>query len=117
VRGYEIEQAGKETFGKNQFVCNLEYRWNAMPVRPFRIFKWSFGLGLQLAAFGDLGLAWSRPEDLALDRTRLGCGLGARLLLPGMEMVRFDVGLNRNGEFAFNFGTGSIFSARRLRVR
>ena len=72
-----LEQ-GKEIFGKNQFIWNLEYRWNFMPVRPLQVFKWSFGVGLQAAAFADVGVAWSEPEDLNWKRTRAGYGLGLR---------------------------------------
>lgn len=117
VRGYKLEELGKELFGKNQLLYNLEYRWNFLPVRALKIFKWSFGVGLQAAAFGDVGVVWDRSQDFSLDRTRAGFGAGLRLLLPGMEMMRFDVGMGQDGDVVFNFGVNSIFFGRKQRVR
>ncbi len=117
IRGYKLEELGKEIFGANQFIYNLEYRWNVLPVRPLQVFNWSIGVGVQLAAFADAGVAWSRAEDFSLDRTRVGFGLGARLLLPAVEMMRLDVGMSQYGDVVFNFGMNTIFFGRRLRVR
>jgi outer membrane protein assembly factor BamA len=117
VRGYRLDELGKEIFGKHQLIYNLEYRWNVRPVRPLNVWKWSVGVGLQLAAFADAGIAWSEPRDFGLDRTRMGFGLGARLLVPAAEMVRLDVGMSQDGDVVFSFGTSSIFFGRRLRVR
>ena len=117
VRGYHLDDLGKELFGANQLIYNLEYRWNFLPVQDLKVFKWSFGVGLQAAAFADAGVAWSRAEDFSLDRTRAGFGLGLRVLLPAVEMMRLDVGMSQYGDVVFNFGMNSIFFGRRLRVR
>ena len=77
----------------------------------------SFSLGLELAAFGDVGLAWSRPGDFNIARTRSGFGLGVRLLVPGLESLRFDVARSEHGDTVFNFGVRAIFDERKKRVR
>lgn len=117
VRGFELAELGKEMSGKHQLLYTLEYRYLLKPIHPVSIFSWSVGVGLELAAFGDLGVVWSRPEDLSLDRTRAGFGAGLRVLLPALEMVRFDVGVSQYGDVVFNFGVNSIFTARRQRAR
>ncbi|MFT5234476.1 MAG: outer membrane protein assembly factor BamA [Candidatus Krumholzibacteriia bacterium] len=117
VRGYKLEELGKEIFGKNQFLYTLEYRYLVLPRGPIRIFKWSFSIGAELAAFGDAGLAWSDPEDFNLSRMRSGAGLGIRLLVPGLDSVRFDVARSEDGDTVFNFGVRAIFDERKKRVR
>ncbi|MCP4292991.1 MAG: BamA/TamA family outer membrane protein [bacterium] len=117
VRGYELEDLGKEIFGKNQFLYTLEYRFLAIPTRPVKIFKWTFSLGLELAAFGDVGVAWSDPHDFNTDRSRSGGGVGVRLLVPGLDSLRFDVARSEDGNTVFNFGLRAIFDERKKRVR
>ncbi len=116
VRGYELEELGKEIFGKNQFLYTLEYRYLAIPTRPVKILKWTFSLGLELATFGDVGVAWSDPSEFNVDRTRSGFGLGVRLLVPGLDSLRFDVARSEEGNTVFNFGVRAIFDERKKRV-
>ena len=117
IRGYRLEELGAEIYGKNQLLYNLEYRYLLVPVQALRLFKWSFGLGLEAAAFADAGVAWSRGGDFNLDRTHLGFGAGMRLLVPSIEMVRFDFGISQEGTMLFNFGINSMFFQRKQRVR
>lgn len=117
IRGYKLSELGKELFGKNQFLYTLEYRYTLLAPRAFSVFKWSVGMGFELAAFGDVGVAWSRSQDFSLNRTRYGYGVGFRVLLPAIEMVRFDIGISQYGDVVFNFGMNSIFQARTLRIR
>ena len=117
VRGYKLEELGKEIFGKNQFLYTAEFRHLAIPVHPVNILKWSFSLGLEFAAFGDVGVAWSRPGDFNLARTRSGYGVGVRLLVPGLDSLRFDVARSEEGDTVFNFGVRGIFDERKKRVR
>jgi len=117
IRGYKLEELGNELFGKNQFLYTLEYRYTLLPLRGFKILKWTISAGFELAGFGDGGIAWSQAREFALDRARFGFGLGLRLLLPGVNMIRFDVGMSQFGDAVFNFGANSIFEARRQRVR
>jgi outer membrane protein insertion porin family len=117
VRGYKLEELGKEIFGKNQFIYTLEYRYLIIPTQPVKILKWTFSLGLELATFGDVGVAWSHPNDFNLDRTRSGYGAGVRLLVPGLDSLRFDFARNEEGQNVFNFGVRAIFDERKKRVR
>ncbi len=117
IRGYRLEELGMDLYGKNQFLFNIEYRWNFIPMRDLKIIKWTISTGLQLACFLDTGLAWSRSTDFNIQRTRTGFGAGLRLLLPGVEMLRFDMGVSQYGDFVFNFGVQSIFAGRRQKIR
>jgi len=117
IRGYKLEELGQELFGKNQFLYTLEYRYNLLPLRGFKIFRWTISAGFDLAGFGDAGIAWSQSKDFSFNRARFGYGVGLRLLLPGVNMIRFDVGMSQYGDVVFNFGVNSIFEARRQRVR
>ncbi|HET9316081.1 MAG TPA: hypothetical protein VFQ51_10850, partial [Vicinamibacteria bacterium] len=77
----------------------------------------SIRVGLEVAAFGDLGVAWSDADELTVARTRGGAGLGLRLLVPGTEMVRFDVAWSEQQGVHFHFATGSKPYAQRQRLR
>jgi outer membrane protein assembly factor BamA len=116
IRGYDPEQLGEVLFGKNQLISTVEYRYALVPLRSFRIIKWSFSLGVQGAGFVDLGTAWSDQSQLTGDRFRVGWGFGLRLIVPNNEMIRFDLGFSESGVH-FHFGTWSKFTAQRFRIR
>ncbi len=60
VRGWGLDS----TRGKNQFINTIEYRYQWVPPRALKVFGFNFYLGVQLALFGDFGLAWDdRSED------------------------------------------------------
>ena len=67
--------------------------------------------------FTDAGIAWTDSREFALDRARGGVGAGLRLLVPGSEMVRFDMGWSPQGGFNFHFASGSKPVAQRQRIR
>ena len=79
IRGYSVEDLGPKLNGKNQLVTTAEYNFNLLPLARRDIFKWSYSIGLQLALFSDLGIAWSEPgrfhgrDDSGRGRAR-GCG-------------------------------------------
>ncbi|RKZ07369.1 hypothetical protein DRQ32_10170 [bacterium] len=116
VRGFKLEELGKEIMGRNRLLFSTEYRWLAFPVRPFHLMNWSVAVGAELAAFADVGTVWSDREEFGLDRTRFGYGAGLRLLVPMVDMVRLDVGVSEFGDVVFNFGVWSMFEARSLPV-
>lgn len=117
IRGYTLQDLGPTLYGRNQLLYSMEYRYLLRSIQPFKVFKWSLGVGLEAAAFGDIGVAWSQEKDLNMDRARSGYGAGFRVLLPGVGSLRFDVGISQYGDPVFNFGAGSIFGARRARDR
>jgi outer membrane protein assembly factor BamA len=116
IRGYSVEDS-KELSGKNQLLGTIEYRHTLIPPRRFDILRWSFRFGLELAALGDIGIAWDTSNQFASDRLRGGVGIGLRLLKPGTGMTRFDFAWSPEGGFQFHFGGGSKMARSRLRLR
>jgi outer membrane protein assembly factor BamA len=117
IRGYSIDELGRTLFGKNQLIGTLEYSLNLVGVRRFDIWRFAVSMGLDLTVFADAGIAWSESHDLAMNKARGGLGAGLRLLVPGSEMVRFDVGWSPEGGFQFHFASGSKPVAQRQRIR
>lgn len=116
IRGYDFKALGQQLHGKSQLIGTAEYQYTLVPVRPLRLIRWSFSVGLQLAAFADVGTAWERREQLTKHRFRAGYGLGLRFIVPNTEMVRLDVGFSE-ASILFHLGTWSKFTAQRLRLR
>jgi outer membrane protein assembly factor BamA len=117
IRGYAIDELGRTLYGKNQMIGTVEYSFNVMPLRRWDIWKFALRMGLDAAFFTDAGIAWSEPRDLSMRRARAGLGGGLRLLVPGSEMVRFDLGWSPEGGFHFHFASGSKPVAQRQRIR
>ena len=117
IRGYSIEELGRELFGKNQLLGTAEYSINVVPLRRWDIWRFALRMGLDVALFSDVGIAWTDSRELAADRVRGGVGAGLRLLVPGSEMVRFDLGWSPEGGFHFHFASGSKPAAQRARIR
>jgi hypothetical protein len=69
----------------------MEYAFTLMPPRRWDIAFLSLRLGIEAALFAEAGIAWSEGPELAMKRARGGLGAGLRLLVPGSEMVRFDL--------------------------
>jgi len=44
-------------------------------------------------------------------------GVGVRLLVPGLESLRFDMARSEQGDTVFNFGVRTVFGERKKRVR
>lgn len=117
IRGYSIGELGKTLYGKDQLIGTAEYSFNVLPLRRWDFWKFAVRLGLDFALFADAGIAWSESREFAMDRARAGGGVGLRLLVPGSEMVRFDVGWSPEGGFHFHFASGSKPVAQRNRLR
>ena len=117
IRGYELEDLGRFLHGKNQWLGTLEYRFTLLPSREYAPLGLPADLGLAGAFFVDHGLAWSDRDDLELDRSRTGFGLGLRLLMPAIEMSRLDVGFDRDGNWRIHFAAFSKMTAQRFRLR
>ena len=92
VRGYGVTDLGEELSGKNQMLGTAEYSLTVIPLRRWDLWKISLRLGAELALFADAGIAWSESRDFTTRRARGGLGGGVRLLVPGSEMVRLDLG-------------------------
>jgi outer membrane protein assembly factor BamA len=117
IRGYTIEALGPTLNGKNQLLATAEYNVDLMPIARRDFWKWSYSIGLELALFADAGIAWSESSDFAFQRFRGGLGAGLRLLVPGTEQVRFDVGWSPSEGAHFHFASGTKPVGQRQRLR
>lgn len=98
VRGWDF--AARK--GKNQFINTLEYRITLLKPRlinlPFNI-KYRGGIGI--AVFGDLGIGWNTQDQFKPEKFIGGVGMGIRLLLPIVGVLRLDVGWGQPGKGIF----------------
>jgi outer membrane protein insertion porin family len=103
--------------GNNQFLNTVEYRYEALSPRSFRIRGFGFYIGVQLAAFADLSTAWDRGSDFT--RNMLGgAGFGIRLIIPILDMIRIDFAFGQSGQgILSHFGLREKADYERLRVR
>jgi len=117
MRGYDVNDLGTRITGKNQLLGTAEYSFTLMPLRRWDVWRFALRLGVEFAVFADVGVAWSEPEQLNMSRTRAGVGAGLRMLVPGSDMTRFDIGWSREGGLEFHFGSWSKPTAQRFRLR
>ncbi len=115
VRGWPLGSRA----GKNQWLTTGEYWWNISPRRQWRIWKVKWSMGLQLAAFADVGTAWDDSEEFH-SQWLGGGGLGARLTIPQVGLLRFDFGIGKfhpDFKVYFQLGGSEKAYAQRKRVR
>lgn len=109
VRGWDFASRR----GKNQFISSLEVRRTVVATRPLRVFGFNFYGGVALAAFGDVGSAWGSSDDTS--GTIGGAGIGLRLFVPYVDVIRIDFGYGNS--FQALVGVGEKAVAQRNRVR
>ena len=113
IRGWDINARQ----GKNQFINTVEYRYDLMKPRPLKIWNLKLRLGLQLAAFGDFGTAWDESDQFTKNFIG-GAGFGVRIMLPWIQMLRFDFGFGQSGAgLQSHIGTFEKAVYQRRRVR
>jgi outer membrane protein assembly factor BamA len=100
--------------GKNQFISTVEYRYTALPTRTFRLFGANLYAGAALAGFVDVGSAWNHSDDFSNGFIG-GAGIGLRVYLPYVSMIRLDLSIG-NGVLG-GFGLDEKAVAQRSRVR
>jgi outer membrane protein assembly factor BamA len=114
IRGWSL---GSQR-GRNQFIGTLEYTYVLQPVRAFTVAGLNLYAGLQLAGFGDLGLAWNDRSDRESAPVLDGYGFGLRILVPFVDLIRLDVAWGEPGEGASAYFGVSLKAARqRQRIR
>ncbi len=114
IRGWPLDSRS----GKNQFINTVEYRFLLTEPRPFSVSFLTAYIGLQLAAFADVGHAWSESNDFAVNQFIDGYGIGLRILLPFVDEIRLDVAWGAPGEgLTFHFGIYPKVVMQRERVR
>jgi outer membrane protein insertion porin family len=98
VRGWEF--AARK--GKNQFINTVEYRITVIKPRLIHLpFKIKYRGGIGIAVFGDLGIGWDTQNQFKADKFIGGVGMGVRLLLPIVGVLRLDVGWGQPGKSIF----------------
>ena len=117
IRGYDLNELGHRLRGSNQLLTTVEYRFPLIEKREYTLLGLAADLGLAGALFTDTGLAWSREEEFAFDRARTGYGLGLRLLMPAVDMSRFDIGFDGEGNWRLHLAVFSKMTGQRFRLR
>ncbi|MBN2241683.1 MAG: BamA/TamA family outer membrane protein [Acidobacteria bacterium] len=103
--------------GNNQFLSTLEFRYELVPPKTFRVYRYELYAGLQLAAFADLGTAWSGGSGFTRN-VIAGGGFGFRFLVPFVKMVRLDFGFGQSGSGInphLHLREKADYSSRRIR--
>jgi outer membrane protein assembly factor BamA len=114
VRGWSLGSRR----GRNQFIGTAEYTYVLQPVRPFTVKSLNLYAGLQVVGFADLGVAWSGDSDQEAESAIDGYGVGLRLLVPFVDVIRLDLAWGEPGQGATAYFGVSLKAARqRQRVR
>jgi outer membrane protein assembly factor BamA len=101
--------------GKNQFISTIEYRYGVVPTQSFRVFGLDLYGGLALAAFTDIGSAWTNSADSFSDSFIGGGGIGLRLYIPYVNMIRLDLSVGSGVHAGLGINEKAV--AQRNRVR
>jgi len=113
VRGWDLDSR----HGKNQSIAVIEYGFMVLERKIVRIWKIQMDIGIQLALFGDVGTAWNDKQGYQ-DNFIAGGGVGARLIMPTVGMVRFDFARGQpEVGIQFHIGSKERATAQRSRVR
>ena len=100
--------------GKNQFIGTVEYRYTVLPTRTFRVAGLNLYAGLALAGFADIGSAWNDPDAFS-DGVIGGGGIGLRLYIPYINMIRLDLSFGDGVHGGLGINEKAV--AQRNRVR
>ena len=88
LRGYDYG----EFEGDRMLFMNAEYRFDVLEV-------------LQGVIFCDVGQAWDKGESLNFSDFNVGYGVGVRVNVPVLGVVRLDYGFSKDGgQPYFSFG-------------
>ncbi len=113
VRGWEL--GARE--GKNQFINTVEYWYSFGKLRQYEVWFLKQALGFQAAAFADVGTAWTNGDEFHQNWIG-GGGIGLRLIVPSMVMVRFDLAYGQSGaDIGIYIGSQEKATLQRDRVR
>jgi outer membrane protein insertion porin family len=114
VRGWPLGSL----VGKNEMINTVEYRYTILKPRGWKLpFNVRYRGGLHVAAFADVGTNWDRREEFSMDRTIAGAGIGARLLVPFVGMLRLDFAMGRTTTVTVNISAFEKPVMTRRRVR
>jgi len=92
VRGWNLGSR----YGKSEFINTAEYRYTWLKPRLFSYFGINLKMGVQVALFADFATAWC--DDDGFQKSWIsGGGAGIRLIIPYVDMIRFDVSYGEGG--------------------
>ncbi len=113
VRGWDL---GSRT-GKHQLINTIEYRYTLLKPKLIDYFGLSMRIGMHLAAFADIGTAWSSEEDFRPNFID-GYGIGIRFIIPYIGLARIDFGVGQpDSRIQVHIGTYEKSVRQRERVR
>jgi outer membrane protein insertion porin family len=113
IRGWRLASRT----GKHQFINTLEYRYTLVKPKPIGHFGLNMQIGMHIAAFADVGTAWSREEDFR-ENVLDGYGIGLRFIIPYVGLARMDFGLGeRDARIQVHLGASEKPVRQRMRVR
>jgi outer membrane protein assembly factor BamA len=112
VRGWPLGAR----IGRNQLLGSAEYQFAVLPPRGFRVRDFNLYGGVHLAAFADWGLVWTDSREFSRRNGIGGYGVGLRLFMPFVDLVRVDVARGEPGRGA-SVSVGIDFKANRQRER
>jgi outer membrane protein assembly factor BamA len=114
VRGWSLASR----LGRNQFIGSVEYTYVLQPVTPFSVAGFNLYGGMQIVGFADVGVAWNDSSDPITRSAIDGYGVGVRMLVPFVDVIRVDVAWGEPGEGASAyFGVSLKATRQRQRVR
>jgi outer membrane protein assembly factor BamA len=118
IRGHQIEDLGREIYGKNQLLTTAEYVFTLVERRYVNpLGRIPIMLGIEASFFADAGTAWTEPGSFAIDRFRGGVGAGLRILIPAIDQLRLETGWSPSGGVVFHLAAGVKLEKQRLRIR
>lgn len=104
--------------GKNQFINTAEYRYTLLAPRPLSVSSFNVHFGLQFAVFGDFGQAWNESDAFRWNDFIDGYGIGLRILVPFVNMIRVDFAWGEPGKgMSFYVAIWEKAVMQRFRVR
>jgi len=114
VRGWPVDAR----HGKNQLLGTAEWRTTLMEPKAGSFKGMTAFLGIQVALFADVGIAWDHAPEFGTRNVIGGVGVGLRLLVPFVNMIRLDFAYgDRSSSMRSHFAVLEKTEMQRRRVR
>ncbi len=96
--------------GYHRWFQSVEWRFAVVPRKVFQLPILGYvDVGLYGVAFVDGGIVWEREEEFQAKRFHSSFGFGLRLYSPYQDVIRLDLGFNRQGSIYPYLSTGIRF--------
>jgi len=114
IRGWDLDSSS----GKNQMINTAELRYSLFKPRSWSLFGINAYTGMQLALFYDLGITWDDHTEFNVDSFIGGVGIGLRIQVPFVDVIRLDIGIGDSGDnILFHLGVLEKSVQQRRRIR